>query len=441
MWIHDVADFAVKELRDTWKIDPQNINLIGHSLGTLVASEIGFLLASRNPNNRDVNTIERDIEPGKKVNSLIALDPPGEAGSANIFGYDLDNDAQGTQSPLPFRQVSNFSRAFWGRSIEGNGLGAEPFAHNAHESFEIKFLGSGLTEGLSNHGNIINLFKNMLASSSEKISSFFQLDKREQGFKPNAYTGGDEGIIVADKGPKMKVGDNFESKPVLLIVKNQNRASNDDEIVYATNGDDKLLTSSSSRSYYSGGNDIVYGQDGNDEIEGNFLDDTIYGGKENDKLSGRFGNDSLFGDIGDDTLIGAGSDAEVPGTAGGSLPGIGEIDNLTGGPGADTFVLGESRLVYYAGGINPPIITDYALINDFNPSEGDIIQLARGTYFLDALPALREIPAATALKAIYLDSDGIAGRSDKDEIIGIVQLPISLSSGAITPSTSGFKFV
>ena len=439
LWIHDVADFAVKELRNTWKIDPQNINLIGHSLGTLVASEIGFLFATRNPNNRDVNTIDRDIEPGEKVNSIIALDPPGEAGSANFFGYDLDNDAQGTQSPLPFRQVSNFSRAFWGRSIQGNGLGAEPFAHNAQESFEIKFLGSSpLIDGLSNHGNIINLFKNMLASSSEKISRFFQLDQRGQGFKPNSYSGGDEGIIVADKGLKMKDGDNFESKPALLIVKNQDRASNNDEIVYATNGDDKLLTSSSSRSYYNGGNDIVYGQDGNDEIEGIFVNDTIYGGKGNDKLSGRFANDSLFGDAGDDTLIGAGSDGEVPGTAGGSFPGTGEIDNLTGGPGADTFILGESDQVYYAGA---PLSTDYALINDFNPSEGDIIQLARATYFLDALPALRDIPAATALKAIYLDRDGIAGGSDKDDIIAIVQSPLSLFSGAITPSISGFKFV
>jgi hypothetical protein len=52
-------------------------------------------------------------------------------------------------------------------------------------------------------------------------------------------------------------------------------------------------------------------------------------------------------------------------------PGVGEVDQLTGGKNSDRFVLGDASHVYYLGqGSN-----DYALITDFSSAEGDLIQL------------------------------------------------------------------
>ena len=113
--------------------------------------------------------------------------------------------------------------------------------------------------------------------------------------------------------------------------------------------------------------------------------DVIYGG---------FGDDAIFGNAGNDTLKGSVSydydnDNEY------------EIDILTGGTGEDTFVLGDNGKLFYTKGedytydlipgegripdgpgpdpglfITPK---DFAVLNDFNPQDGDKIQIPEGT--------------------------------------------------------------
>jgi Ca2+-binding RTX toxin-like protein len=73
----------------------------------------------------------------------------------------------------------------------------------------------------------------------------------------------------------------------------------------------------------------------------------------NDILAGNSGNDSLFGGVGDDILNG---------TDKVSL-GKGEQDTLTGGEGADTFVLGDVNNRYYLGNGD----LDFATVTDFAP--------------------------------------------------------------------------
>jgi Ca2+-binding RTX toxin-like protein len=64
---------------------------------------------------------------------------------------------------------------------------------------------------------------------------------------------------------------------------------------------------------------VLYGNTGNDSMDGCESDDTLYGGQDNDTLIGNKGNDVLFGEMGNDSLIGGtGSDRFVLSNVGGS---------------------------------------------------------------------------------------------------------------------------
>jgi predicted outer membrane repeat protein len=87
--------------------------------------------------------------------------------------------------------------------------------------------------------------------------------------------------------------------------------------------------------------------------------DVLHGGKGNDFLDGGQGNDVLVG-------------VEIRS----STPGRNERDVLVGGKGADRFQLGDKSHVFYDDGkANNSGLRDYALIKDFNPSQGDRIYL------------------------------------------------------------------
>jgi Ca2+-binding RTX toxin-like protein len=113
----------------------------------------------------------------------------------------------------------------------------------------------------------------------------------------------------------------------------------------------------------------------NDNVIGGYLDDTIRGGEGDDLLIGGGGNNLLFGDEGNDTLSGASIDLINNDDVTLDRQGI---DTLTGGTGADSFVLGgnldsiinsSDSVVLYASAGND----DYALITDFDPSEDKIV--------------------------------------------------------------------
>lgn len=136
------------------------------------------------------------------------------------------------------------------------------------------------------------------------------------------------------------------------------------------------------------GNDILYGNQGNDALRGGSGDDQLYGQLGNDRLLGEQGNDQLVGDRGSDVLSGWGG-------------GKRERDQLTGGEGADRFVIGQSlRDSAYLG-------SGYATIADFDRSERDQIQVGSATkdYRLINRNLIGEAKADTA---IYQGQDLIA---------------------------------
>ena len=351
-WISDVAAFASDVLKRIWKIDNANINLIGHSLGSLVASEIGLDLGTE---DKDVLNSEYrknpNIDKDKQVNSLIALDPPGDATTIPFVGYDLDKDRDGIQSPVDFNKVSKFSRAFWGNLLADDGLGKPEFAATAEESIYVDFklpefnlfLNRDLQNPFASHGNIVYLFNNLLKNNGN-LGSLFQLNTpKHTDWQEDAF-GKNEAVLTATA--QFSLGNDPNTEPILLFAKDANSQNND--ILYGgvgNNTGEKILRSDFARIslsdvvgrfifdspkfnnpgndkiYGDSGNDEIFGDTGNDTINGDGGNDTLYGGKDNDIILGGEYDDFLSGDRGDDILIG----------------GKGK-DYLTGGFGSDIFV-------------------------------------------------------------------------------------------------------
>ena len=115
----------------------------------------------------------------------------------------------------------------------------------------------------------------------------------------------------------------------------------EDDTLRGGTGNDRLWGGSGNDSLYGdGGNDILDGGEGNDDLWGGDGNDTLYGGNGDDALWGGAGNDILMGGAGSDKLDGgAGNDILNAGS--------GATNTLTGGAGADRFVLspGETPLI------------------------------------------------------------------------------------------------
>ena len=116
------------------------------------------------------------------------------------------------------------------------------------------------------------------------------------------------------------------------------------------------------------GNDFVDGGDGNDRIDGKAGDDDLDGGAGNDVVWGDVGNDTVHGGWGDDWLSGGAGN-----------------DILSGGPGNDTMRGGSGNDVFW-GGAGADVFEffrdhDTGTVMDFNPNEGDVIQLDDWIWF------------------------------------------------------------
>jgi hypothetical protein len=131
---------------------------------------------------------------------------------------------------------------------------------------------------------------------------------------------------------------------------------------------------------------------------------------QNNLVSGGFGNNKIFGV--DPTI---------------ADPGRGEIDELTGLGGYDTFMLGDATTAYYDDGIALESgLQDYAVIKDFSP-QSDVIRL-HGTasdYQLGNSP--EGLPTGTAI---------FRQTSAEAELIAIIENETNLNL-----ASSAFQFV
>jgi pimeloyl-ACP methyl ester carboxylesterase len=136
-WIQQISEQTKNQLSNWGLTDPSKIKLVGHSMGTILSTEIGLRYNSQ-------------------VSQSILLDPPSDPcpGAYNV------NDPAGPfnetkKSDLDKSSLNN--RALVGaNSLAGN----QEHARTAQKSFQINF-GSSTTND-SEHGWVQETFKNMI---------------------------------------------------------------------------------------------------------------------------------------------------------------------------------------------------------------------------------------------------------------------------------------
>lgn len=206
------------------------------------------------------------------------------------------------------------------------------------------------------------------------------------------------------------------------------RTNPKDEYAYGLGGNDTLdgnrgddsLYGGSGNDYLNGdyGNDYLSGSSGNDTLIGGkngFITgdngrDTLYGGSGNDSLRGGGGTDYLYGNSGNDTLSGQDGNDYLSGYGGSS-----EIDYLSGGKGADRFVLGSASNVYYNEGYS-----SRAIIKDFDSS--DVIQLSGDPDMYTLVPpATGDFIIPAIGQPIFNDTQIFYGEPSSGNVVGIIE--------------------
>jgi Ca2+-binding RTX toxin-like protein len=191
---------------------------------------------------------------------------------------------------------------------------------------------------------------------------------------------------------------------------------------------------SGNNNYTGGGSaDILYGYGGDDTLNGGNGNDKLYGGDGNDKLYGGKGHDWLYGGAGSDFLDGGEGNDFLRG--GGATLGVGELDTLTGGKGADTFSLVDD---FGNPGYANDDINGFALIKDFNMAHGDKIQLDgfASHYQLTSVFWGQSFGSSSLQDTAIMY---IGPEQDKFDVVGVLQ-DVSLSSSYLEIPTV-FNFV
>ncbi|ABC32762.1 RTX toxins and related Ca2+-binding protein [Hahella chejuensis KCTC 2396] len=160
----------------------------------------------------------------------------------------------------------------------------------------------------------------------------------------------------------------IEIEGTAMLLQDLLKEQSEVKIAGLTEGNDVAYgTNERNRMEGLGGNDILIGEGGDDELLGGAGDDTLNGGLGDDRLEGGEGNDRLEGKEGDDVLLGgAGDDVLVGGMGADILHGGAGNDVLNGERGADVFEFnlgdGQDQIHNYDD--------DHSLTNRLNLGEG-----------------------------------------------------------------------
>ena len=152
--------------------------------------------------------------------------------------------------------------------------------------------------------------------------------------------------------------------------------------------DNDVIRGDEGRNYLRGdeGNDTITGGDGFDDINGNMGNDFLVGGAGNDWVVGGKDEDSLFGEAGDDIVYGNLGNDIIGGGTGNDLVRGGQGDDTVRGDDGDDIVAGDRGSDVLSGGLGADTFISFAetgldRVTDFRASEGDRVQLDRGTQY------------------------------------------------------------
>jgi Ca2+-binding RTX toxin-like protein len=96
----------------------------------------------------------------------------------------------------------------------------------------------------------------------------------------------------------------------------------------------------------------MWGEEGNDTMQGDIGKDVLGGGDGADSLAGGAGNDTLYGDMGNDTLAGDDGNDELHGADGfDSIAGGAGNDMMYGGADNDTLLGGDGKDTLYGSDV------------------------------------------------------------------------------------------
>ena len=177
----------------------------------------------------------------------------------------------------------------------------------------------------------------------------------------------------------------------------------------------------------NGGEDIIYGGGGDDEINGYLADQTdrrggwsyydqsesliAYGGEGNDVIIGGSAADKLFGEDGDDVLIGYEGDDELTGGSGNDiLRGI-EGNNVIDGGDGDDFLSGGDGNDTINGGFGNDQITTGSGNDDVHGGDGNDFINADAEYLYTSFEGDKSIDGGAG-------NDRIGGGSGNDSLTG-----------------------
>jgi len=160
------------------------------------------------------------------------------------------------------------------------------------------------------------------------------------------------------------------------------------------------------------GDDMIYGGDDNDTVEGGAGDDTIHGGNGNDTLDGGVDKDTIFGNAGVDTVDGGSGDDIIHGGDGNDiLNGGADEDTIYGDAGVDE-VYGEAGDDMLHGGVGGDLL-DGGLGRDMIYGDAGVDEIHGGS-------GEDEIHGGDGNDMIYggAEGDTIYGDAGVDEIHG-----------------------
>ncbi|MES9851113.1 MAG: calcium-binding protein [Candidatus Thiodiazotropha sp. L084R] len=319
----------------------------------------------------------------------------GGAGNDELSGNDNDDQILGgTGNDRLYGQAGNdlLTGGYGNDRLDGGsgndiyhfdlGFGQDTIynSDNSSDSFDVIRFGTGiLAEDIQVYRTPANSLVLALAESEDSISVYQFFDEDATDNPANINTNVIDSVQFSD-GTTWTIDD---LKSMMVEPTELN------DTIHGYSGQENLLQG-------EGGDDTLYGRERADNLLGGDDNDTLYGRDGNDLLNGERGNDSLNGEAGDDELLGGfgldslrggyGDDTLRGGVGNDSLRGDYDDDTLIGGIGNDTLYGGSGSDTYFFDrGFGQDAINNSAYSYDSVSSRTDAIEFGAGITSEDVL--------------------------------------------------------